>query len=153
MFLVIVKNGTPPTGPSTCEWLSKLRYTHTMEYNLVMKRDISFWYRRWQGMPLEITMLNERSQAKREGVTLYICMLYTVMIPFIQNSRKHKLICNNRRVIRSCLGMEGGAEGRGSREWWEGKITTGHKETLWGKEERHMLIILTEVMVLEVYTC
>ena len=83
----------------------------------------------WQGTHLKISMLNERSQAKKQwGYTVH---MYTVhcMTLFIQNSRKYKLISSNRREISSCLGTWG-AGGRCSREGERERLQQGTRKLL-----------------------
>lgn len=67
-------------------------------------------------MNLKIIMLSRRSQTNKSP--------YCV-IPFIEDSRKCKLINSDRKHISSFLGWWDG-------EGWEGQITKGLKETFGG---------------------
>lgn len=99
-LLAIVLNQKQPTCPSTGQWIYKLWYIYTREYYTAIIKN----------------QLLTHATAAQPKCT----------IPFIQNSRKCKLIYSNRKSI-SGWKMVGVGEECAERQ--EGGITNGHKET------------------------
>ena len=103
-LLIIAKNWKLYKYLSTCEWISKLWYIHTMDYYSATKRNKQLVHTTY--MILKYIILSERRQTQK---TTYC------VIPFIWHSGKGKSI---RTEIRS-VGVLGEAEGLMA-EWHRG---------------------------------
>ena len=66
-LFIITKKQKQPKCPSTDEWINKMWYSHTVDYDLSIKGVIytTMW------LNLENTMLSERSHRRPHIVTLY----------------------------------------------------------------------------------
>ena len=64
-LFTIVKAWKQPKGPSTEEWIKKMRYIYTMEYySVIKKNEIMPFAATW--MQLEIIILSEVSQKEKD---------------------------------------------------------------------------------------
>ena len=75
MFIValftIARTWKQPKCPSTEEWIKKMWYIYTMEYDSAIKRnEIELFVVRW--MDLEIITLNQASQTEKDNDITYM---------------------------------------------------------------------------------
>ncbi|KAF0885964.1 LORF2 protein, partial [Crocuta crocuta] len=68
----IAKTWKEPKCPSTDEWIKKMWFIYTMEYNMAMrKNEIWPWVAMW--MELESVMLSKISQAEKDRYHMFAC--------------------------------------------------------------------------------
>ena len=76
-LFTISKTWKQPKCPSTDEWIQKMRYTYTMEYYLVTKKnEIMPFAATW--MQLEIVILSEVRSERERQITYNITYIWNL---------------------------------------------------------------------------
>lgn len=99
-LLEITEIGKQPKGALTDEWISKIWYIHTVEYQVVLKKEILQYGATW--MNLEHMKLNEISQLRKGRYCT---------IQLIRDSKILKFIeAEGRRLVARGLGVRENVE-------------------------------------------
>lgn len=114
-----------PRCPSTGKWTKQLWHARTTDCCLTLKMK-ELWICPAAQTNRKTILLGGEARPKKNRT---FCML-----PFIEKSRKCKLICSDRKQVSGCLGMGWGGVGRERRGNYRGAL-----ETLGGRQSVYFL--------------